>query len=111
MSERKKRRSRPRRAAAALRYQPSKDAAPQITGSGRGYVADRIIALAREHGIPIYDDPDLVEVLAQLDLGDVIPMNLYQVIAEVLVYVYRINSIAGRRLQERPAPYSASSRT
>ncbi len=111
MSERKKNDRPRRRAAAALRYKPSEDPAPKVAAVGRGHVAERIIALATEHGIPIYDDPDLVEVLAQLDLGDVIPADLYQVIAEVLVYVYKMNSLAGARSggpSMRPGPYERS---
>ncbi len=64
MTERKKSDRRRRRAAAALRYKPSEDPAPKVAAVGRGHVADRIIAVAAEHGIRVYDDPDLVEVLA-----------------------------------------------
>ena len=97
MSERRTKDRSPRRAAAAVRYRPAKDPAPKIVAVGRGPVAERIIALAKEHGIPTRDDHDLVEVLAQLDLGQVIPVDLYEIVAEVLAYVYRLNSIAGRQ--------------
>jgi flagellar biosynthesis protein len=55
-------------------------------------VAERIVALAREHGLPMREDPDLVEALAVLDLGAVIPAELYDVIAEVLAWAYRANA-------------------
>jgi flagellar biosynthesis protein len=71
---------------------------PQIVATGRGEVAERIIALAREHDIPIKEDPELVGLLATLDIGSAIPPELYQAVAEVLVFVYRLNAAqAGRR--------------
>ena len=77
--------------AVALGYRPETDNAPKVVASGKGSVARRIIALAREHGIYIHDDPDLVEVLAQLDLNDEIPTDLYIVVSELLAFVYGLN--------------------
>ena len=105
MAERKGRSRPPRKAAAALRYRPEKDVAPRVTAAGRGALAERIIALARKHGVPIQEDSDLVELLAQLDIGEVIPYELYQVVAEVLAYVYRVNA-AARAALTRPQPSS-----
>lgn len=85
-----------RKAAAALKYELGADPAPRVAAAGRGLIAERIIALARANGIPVHDDPDLVEVLVQLDAGDVIPVELYQVVAEVLAHVYRMNALAAR---------------
>ena len=56
--------------AVALIYRPGKDDAPKVTASGRGKVAERIIETAREYGIPVKDDPDLVEVLSKLDIEE-----------------------------------------
>lgn len=78
--------------AVALRYRAGEDAAPRITASGSGPVAERILELAREHGLPMREDPDLVEALAVLDLGTMIPPELYEMIAEVLAWAYRANS-------------------
>lgn len=97
-----------RKAAAALKYRPARDAAPRLVAKGQGLIAQRIVDLARESGVPVHDDPDLVEVLAQLDVGELIPVELYQVVAEVLVYVYRMNAMAGRAAV-RPRPHSADS--
>ncbi len=83
-----------RQLAVALRYRDDADAAPRVMAKGSGHVAQRILELAEEHDIPIRDDPDLVQSLAQLDLGQVIPAELYPAVAEVLAYVYRMN---GRR--------------
>ena len=77
--------------AVALSYQAEKDHAPRLTAKGDGLVAKKIIELARTHGIPITEDPDLVEVLVQLDWQEHIPPNLYQAVAEVLAFVYRLN--------------------
>ena len=81
----------PRRAAVALKYNATTDNAPKITAKGHGLVADNIIALAKAHGIPMREDPNLVQVLAQLDLQQEIPPHLYKVIAELLAFVYRLN--------------------
>jgi flagellar biosynthesis protein len=62
--------------------------APRITAKGGGAVADRIVALAREHDVPIHEDPLLTAALSQVPLGDEIPENLYVAVAEVLAFVY-----------------------
>jgi len=81
----------PRPRAVALRYDQEKDEAPRVVASGSGIVADEIISLAKEHGVPIHDDPLLVEALAALDIDAVIPPELYKVIAEVFAYIVRIH--------------------
>lgn len=81
-----------RKRAVALRYRSGEDSAPRVTASGSGTVAERILELAREHGLPMREDPDLVEALAVLDLGTMIPPELYEMIAEVLAWAYRANS-------------------
>ncbi|MBI4504391.1 MAG: EscU/YscU/HrcU family type III secretion system export apparatus switch protein [Chloroflexi bacterium] len=89
--ERPKRRQ-PLKTAVALEYQSGKHRAPVIAAKGQGLVAERIIALAQEHGVPIRQDPDLVQVLAKLDLDQVIPPELYAVVAEVFAFVYAMNN-------------------
>ena len=80
-----------RKKAVALRYKRGEDTAPVVVAKGGGAIADRIIEIAREHDIPLYEDPDLVEVLAKVDLGNIIPPQLYQAVAEVLAFVYNLN--------------------
>lgn len=80
-----------RRRAVAVRYRQGEDPAPIVVAAGQGAIADRIIAIAEEHDIPLYRDPDLVEILSKVDLGRVIPPDLYRAIAEVLAFVYRMN--------------------
>ncbi len=83
-----------RQIAIALRYLREKDPSPRVVAKGRGELAEKILALAREHGIPVHPDADLAEVLVQLDLGKVIPEELYQALAEILAYLYRMNQKA-----------------
>jgi len=84
----------PRQLAVALRYDQDREAAPRVLAKGQGAVAQKILSLAKEKGIPIRDDPELVQSLAQLDLGQLIPAELYPAVAEVLAYVYRMNQRA-----------------
>ena len=79
-------------AALALRYRSELDQAPKIVAKGEGQIAQRIIALAKEHQIYIHQDPDLNQVLSQLDLNQEIPPHLYAVVAEILAFVYSLNS-------------------
>ena len=80
-----------RKKAVALKYDKLKDAAPKITAKGQGKTAENIIALALEHGVPVTDDPDLVEVLASLDIEQEIPAEIYVAVAELLAFVYGAN--------------------
>ena len=79
-------------AAVALKYRSDLDKAPKVIAKGEGKVAQRIITLAKEHQIHIHQDPDLIEVLSQLDLHEEIPPHLYAVIAELLAFVYSLNA-------------------
>lgn len=77
--------------AAAIKYDGATDAAPKVTASGRGMVAERIIAIAGENGVPIKSDPDLIQVLSKLKVGAEIPEELYRAVAEILAFVYSLN--------------------
>ena len=79
---------------------PDHDAAPRVAASGRGHVAERIIELAREHGIPLREDRVLAAALAQLDLGELIPPQMYKAVAEVLAFVYRLDAERSRDRQQ-----------
>jgi flagellar biosynthesis protein len=80
------------RKAVALKYNSSVDVAPKVVAKGRGYIAEKIIAIAREAGVPLYSDPDLIEVLSAVELGDEIPASLYQAVAEILAFIYTLNN-------------------
>ena len=79
----------PRLRVAALRYDQPGNRAPKVVARGEGHIAERILALAREHGITIHEDRELVDVLARLDLEEDIPGEVYQVVAEILAFLYR----------------------
>jgi flagellar biosynthesis protein len=83
--------------AVALKYRRDNDRAPKVVASGRGSTAQKILEIAREHNIHIHDDPDLVEVLSQLDLNEEIPPDLYVVVSELLAFVYSLNKQAGKK--------------
>ena len=80
-----------RKTAAAIKYHAAKDMAPRLTAKGQGAIAERIIALAREHHIPIKSDPTLINMLSRLDIDEHIPTELYKAVAEILAFVYRVN--------------------
>ena len=90
------RRAEPRRAV-ALSYDPANADAPVVTAAGQGMVAEEIIRRARLAGVPVTEDPRLAAVLSQIDVGRVVPPELYAVIAEVLAYVYRLEERVGHR--------------
>lgn len=83
-----------RRRATALRYEQGQRA-PRVTATGAGLVADRILAAAREAGIPVRHDPALAEALAKLELGDDVPAELWTAVAETLAWAYRLDAQAG----------------
>ncbi len=77
--------------ATALQYNPGEDNAPRVVASGQRLVAEKILAEARKHNIAIYEDPTLTSALANVNLGQEIPPELYRVVAEVLAYIYRVS--------------------
>lgn len=92
MSERERQPTR----AAALRYQRGEDEAPVVVAAGQGAVAERILEVAREHGVPIHHDPALAAVLSRMDVDEQIPPELYVVVAEILAFLYRATMPPGR---------------
>lgn len=81
--------------AVALSYDENKNAAPIIVASGMGYVAEKMVEVARESGVPIYEDNSLATMLTQLNLGAEIPTELYQAIIDI--YVYFLNYVPGKK--------------
>lgn len=96
----------PSKKAVALQYGPG-DAAPVIVASGMGYMAEKIVEVAADSGVPIYEDNSLATVLTQLELGRPIPEELYQAIVEIYVYFLRFDPLTGKArptAQEGGAP-------
>ncbi|CAH1042567.1 EscU/YscU/HrcU family type III secretion system export apparatus switch protein [Halomonas sp. TD01] len=89
-----------RRQAVALAYQ-DKDQAPRVIAKGYGELAERIMAEAQRQGIYVHDAPELVALLMQLDLDAEIPASLYQVVAELLVWVFELSEEGLTPRQER----------
>jgi len=81
--------------AVALHYeQPN---APRVVASGRGVIGENIIAAARAHGVPIEENPGLAEALAEVEIGDEIPVELYRAVAEVLTFILHSSGRLGAR--------------
>ena len=84
-----------RKKAVALTYDPS-NSAPQVVASGQGAIAERIIDKAKEADVATYKDEGLADTLLKLEIGDMIPPELYGVVAEILVYVDRMDKIKSK---------------
>lgn len=83
--------------AVAIRYKAEEDAAPRVVAKGKGLIAERILEIAREEGIHVQEDPDLLVLLAKIDIDTAIPEELYKAVAEVLAFVYRMNRGYGKK--------------
>jgi flagellar biosynthesis protein len=77
--------------AVALKYNQKKDKSPRVIAKGRGNIAEKIIDIAKEHNVPLYEDKNLIQILEALDLETEIPPELYRAVAEVLAFIYRLN--------------------
>ncbi|MBW4083224.1 EscU/YscU/HrcU family type III secretion system export apparatus switch protein [Paenibacillus sp. S150] len=86
--------------AVALKYSPAQSEAPVVVAKGQGDVADKILQLAKDSGVAVQEDAALVEVLSKLDLDQQIPPQLYQLVAEILSFVYQSDRAAGERRQK-----------
>ncbi|SFP06965.1 EscU/YscU/HrcU family type III secretion system export apparatus switch protein [Salibacterium halotolerans] len=80
-----------RLSAVALGYQAQSEHAPSVKAKGKGLVAEEIIERARDNNIPVQEDPSLVELLSQLEINQSIPPELYEVVAEVFAFLYRVD--------------------
>ncbi len=81
--------------AIALAYDPS-EAAPRVIASGKGALAEKIIERAKEVDVPVHRDDKLADTLSRLDIGDMIPPELYEVVAEILVFVDGMEKIRAK---------------
>ena len=83
--------------AVAIEYNPGEDA-PKIIATGKGWVADKMLEVAKETGVPVHKDEKLAKTLSKLELGEYIPTELYQVVAEVLLFVDKMDQLKGKVL-------------
>lgn len=81
--------------AIALEYNPEEEA-PKVIATGKGQLAERIIERAKEADIPVHRDDKLADTLSRLEIGDAIPPELYEVVAEILVFVDAMDKIRGK---------------
>jgi flagellar biosynthesis protein len=94
------------RVAVALRHDRAAQTLPRILASGRGAVAEQIVAVAQAEGISVRQDADLAEVLVALEVGSDIPVEAFAAVAEILSYIYRANHIHGaQRARPEPSPH------
>ena len=81
--------------AIALQYDPD-DIAPRVLATGQGIVAEKILETAKDNDVPIHKDEQLAKTLSKLEVGDAIPPELYEVVAEILVFVDAMDKIKGK---------------
>ncbi len=81
--------------AIALQYDPD-DIAPRVLATGQGLVAEKILETAKDNDVPIHKDEQLAKTLSKLEVGDAIPPELYEVVAEILVFVDAMDKIKGK---------------
>lgn len=81
----------PERRAVGLAYDAQGEEAPRVVARGRGELAERILAVAEEHGVPIRTDPDLLQLLSVTELGEEIPTEVYGAVAELIAFLWGLN--------------------
>ena len=86
--------------AIALEYDPG-EVAPKVVASGKGALAEKIIEKAKESDVPLHQDSKLAGTLSKLEIGDYIPPELYEVVAEILVFVDEMEKIKGKVTKPR----------
>ncbi|MCX7710391.1 MAG: EscU/YscU/HrcU family type III secretion system export apparatus switch protein [Clostridia bacterium] len=86
---------------AALQYTPDSDKAPKLVALGKGEMAEKILEAAKENNVPIYQDAELAHNLNKLDLGDEIPPELYEVVAEILIFVSQLDQSFGEKYAKK----------
>ena len=88
--------------AVALSY--AGQGAPSVTATGRGAIADVIVRVARDHGVPLRSTPELAQILATVELDNEVPEPLYRAVAEVLAFAYRLRGSMSRPLGDNQDP-------
>ena len=93
---------RPPPVAVALEYEPAQDGAPRVVAHGRGPIAERILELAKQHGIPVRENADLAEILTKVTPGEHIPVAAFAVVAEILFYILKAEGRLPTRPEQHP---------
>jgi len=87
--------------AAAISYDPEEHDVPILSAFGEGYLAQKIVEIARESGVPVLPDPGLTSMLARHSVGDEISPELYEAVAKVLVFVSEMDRSFGEKIKQR----------
>ncbi|MBR5421901.1 MAG: EscU/YscU/HrcU family type III secretion system export apparatus switch protein [Lachnospiraceae bacterium] len=87
-----------KKTAIALEYDPN-DSAPRVIASGSGRMAEKIIEKAKEAKVPVHQDAKLADTLSRLEIGEMIPPELYEVVAEILVFVDAMDKIREKMIK------------
>lgn len=82
--------------AVALKYDSDSDDAPRIVATGKGHLAEKIIEAANQENVPVHQDDAVAKTLSKLELGDDIPPELYEVVAQILIYVDGVDGLKGK---------------
>ena len=85
--------------AAAISYDPNENDAPVLSAFGEGYLAQKIVEVARESGIPVLPDPSLASMLSKVSIGDEISPEMYEAVAKVLVFVSEVDRSYGEKVK------------
>ena len=85
--------------AAAISYDPSEHDVPILAAFGEGYLAEKIVSIARESGVPVLPDPSLSSMLSKISVGDEISPELYEAVAKVLAFVSEVDSSYGEKIK------------
>ena len=101
MAQNNQKGNKPLKRAAALKYDPARDAVPVLSAFGEGFMAEKIIETAEEAGVPIVPDADLSAMLSQMSVGDDIPAVLYEAVAKVLLFVGDLDREYGAEIRKR----------
>lgn len=89
-----------KKTAVALEYEPS-DKAPKVIASGQGYLAEKILDVAEQENIPVHQDEKLAKSLREIEIGEYIPPELYQVVADVLIFVDAMDKIKDKVMDRK----------
>ena len=89
-----------RKTAIALEYEPT-DKAPKVIASGQGYLAEKILDVAKQEDIPVHQDEQLARSLQEIEIGEYIPPELYQVVADVLIFVDAMDKIKAKVMDKQ----------
>jgi flagellar biosynthesis protein len=85
--------------AAAISYDPTDNDVPVLAAFGEGYVAQKIVELAKESGVPVLPDPSLTSMLSKLSVGDEISPEMYEAVAKVLAFVSEVDRSYGEKIK------------